>query len=191
MNSSKYFGIILNYSEKSPSYHSFYNNNKPKLFPQNRKCLLNTLQLMQKKFVIATSNGSSKFNTEILKLSSPEIFHFLQNNSNNSQYYLNCADDKNVLGKLEQLYQGKPVIIEKSEIKLFQQITQMLQIKINSKTGLCLENYDSSIKAIIDCESLFNIIYSNKSFTIKTDNKEYQCNPFGINLSATIREFLL
>ena len=88
-------------------------------------------KILPQNFAITTNNGSANFNIDTLKHTSSTIFQLLQNRTDNLLYHLPV--NLNALEKLEQLYQGKIVLIEKNEIQAFIVIIQSLQIRISYK----------------------------------------------------------
>lgn len=102
----------------------------------------------------------------------------------------------NALEKVEQLYQGKIVLIEKNEIQAFIEIIQSLQIRISYKrvvqyalTGV-IDQLNYPTKARIDLSSFIDTLNSNSYFDIKTNKNEYIWNSIGVHLSSAINEFI-
>lgn len=142
-----------------------------------------------KYFTISTKFGSSKFNIEMLLCTSPVIFQFLKENPNNFNYHLKIVDKMNVLGKFEQLYEGKTILIEAGEKNVYNQIKSKLRISSDSFLTLPNENSYSN-EASISLQKFSTIVQTNFPFIIKTNKNEYKCNLFGIYSSSVISEFV-
>ncbi|KAK8872159.1 hypothetical protein M9Y10_007921 [Tritrichomonas musculus] len=174
-------------------------NKDASLFLLNPKYKINFFELMPKTFIISTNNSSGKFNIELLKDTSLLILHEFSRDQHKSQYYLNTNDDKNVLGKLEQLYQGKLVSFDKSEIPIYNEIKNILMIKnlpnLDNSNNATNFNYiknplNASILSLeITKNNFFNFLKNlPKNFTIITNRKEYRCNAFGVLSSKVISD---
>ncbi|KAK8840781.1 hypothetical protein M9Y10_027603 [Tritrichomonas musculus] len=179
-----FFGIQITYKPLIPKYQN-------KLGLSDQSFLIKFLQLIPKNFTIIT-NSFGTFNCDILKHSSSVIWNFLQNNTTNFQYHLKINDEENILGKLEQLYQGKMVTIEKTEYQKFLEITHILHIRIiDLKKRYRLKEIPNPVKTKIDYDTMIKILKSDNSiFTIRTNKKDYQCKNICINLSSVIDEFV-
>lgn len=101
----------------------------------------------------------------------------LQNRTDNLLYHLPA--NLNALEKLEQLYQGKIVLIEKNEIQAFIEIIQSLLIRISYKRVVqyalagVIDQLNYPTKARIDLSSFIDTLNSNSNFVIKTNKNEY------------------
>ena len=175
------------------------------LDPKNN---FNIFEIIPRNFTITTKNGSCNFNKEMLRMSSQSIFMHLQYNhdQDNFQYNLDIADETNVLKKFEQMYQGKPVTFAKDDILVCDLIANKLNLNFpsfdrsfdhslfrNEPQSSSDESEDFkvqlSINNIIDNFFVFYDLLP-PTFTIKTHQKEYKCNPFGARVSKVIDQFL-
>ena len=159
-------------------------------------------ELMPKNFTITTSNGSSVFNVDMLTDTSQVINDFHKGNPNHFQYHLDINDEGNVLGKFEQMYQGKIVHFEEKDITTYQKITEMLKITRcpNYKQSSTLPNPNPNVFTFNFSDNITsgtkiseNSIYcylkneAPQSFTISTKKKDYHCTNFGILSSSTLQ----
>lgn len=176
--------------------------------PSNK---FNILEYLPREYTISTKNGSYKFNTELLNAISSKI-ESSSRNQNKLIYHINIADNKNVLKKFEQLFQGKLVFFNLDELDFCQRITDILEItclpnymrsstnkerdflKNNKHKSIIKSNYtDSKIRngVIISKKSFIDFAKkSNRPFKIITHKKEYNCNYYGIFFSKIIRDFI-
>ncbi|KAK8892562.1 hypothetical protein M9Y10_029795 [Tritrichomonas musculus] len=177
-----------------------------KLFLLSDKCQFPFFEVIPKQFTISTKNGESHFNLEMLKETSSVISDHIRDNPNEMTYFLNISDEENVLGKFEQLYQGKTVIFDEDELPISHRITKILQISncpnfMKPESLRVLDEFDSNGKAdtfnpdINSCVTIYQkwfISYLQReelqTFTITTKRKEYKCNMFGIYASQIISE---
>ena len=83
---------------------------------------------MPKLFKISTRNGSYYFNTDILKDTSPIIAERLEIDPTNLQFFLDIEDDRNILQKIGQLYEGKKADFDENDCIILNQINQFLKI---------------------------------------------------------------
>lgn len=182
---------------KSKSYKKLIHNT---LFLLSKSSNFHIFEYIPRQFVITTKNGSSAFNIELLKDSSPVISDFIKEHPKDLHYFLNINDEENVLNKFEKLYQGKKVKFNEDDIPTSQKITKLLQIK-NCPNNLKLEslhsyecgsiiNYDNGVA--IDKTSFLEFLQNEdlQTFSIVTNKKEYKCNVFGIYSSNVICKML-
>ena len=180
-----------------------------KLFLLSKYCEFPIFETIPRYFSVSTKNGTSYFNTDMLKEISPVISEHLNANPTELRYFLNINDEENVLGKFEQLFLGKTVIFDEDELPCSQRITKILQIKncpnylkpesLRSSefysNGSYAPNFDlSDIKTgVVIYRDMF-IKYLKRedlqTFKIKTNKNEYKCNFFGIYSSNIIRQIL-
>ena len=186
------------------SIHYCYPQSNSQLFMFSKSNANIIFEVMPKDFTISTLNSSCRFNTEMLKETSPIISEYVKNHPNERQYTLRITDEKNVLSKFEQLYQGKNVFFEEDELSISRQIIEILQIKncpsylkqgvLNNGHNpwmiLLLDTLESGV--IIDHTCFINFLRKNcwETFNIITKRRNYKCNIFGIYTSDVIRQFL-
>lgn len=166
----------------------------------------NVFELLKKDFTISTNNGSYKFNSNMLKDTSVEICNSLIANPENYEYHLNLDDPKNIMSKIEQLYQGKRISIVHNELLFIQKMIEIL--KINSFPSIFRssrvqtdKNYLNLSQAIYHVEinelSLVKFMQynfgqtNNNLFIISIEDKQYQCNIYGIRSSKKINELII
>ncbi|KAK8837461.1 hypothetical protein M9Y10_036458 [Tritrichomonas musculus] len=177
------------------------------LFLLSGKCEFPIFEIMPKQFTISTKNSESHFNLEMLKETSSVISDLIRANPNEDHYFLNISDEENVLGKFEQLYQGKTVIFDEDEFPISHRITKILQIKncpnylkpesLRSNTEVDSNGFHSSQTDTRSGVEIYHKWFANylrreelKTFTIVTNRKEYKCNMFGIYASNVISQIL-
>lgn len=160
---------------------------------------LELLEFLPRLFTITSNSGSSTFNMEFLKDVSTVIAQFLEENPQHLQYHIDIQDDKNVLDKFSQLFQGKIVEFTEEDIPISKQITELLNI-INCPNFLKPDKLRSPESGSLEGNlvqiskpRLSNFLSSNipQSYTIVTNKKEYNCNKFGVLCSEIIRETVL
>lgn len=140
----------------------------------------NILEYVPKDFTISTNNGSCKFNIDILINTSSVIADLNQSNPQDLQYHLNINDERNILAKFQQMYQGKIINFERSDLDVAHKIVDFLNIN-----SISLD--DSSFQ--ISNESLINFLDHAplETFTIHTNKKSYKCNILYETILAKIR----
>ena len=174
----------------------------------NKKNGFNILELMPKNFEITTNNGSNFFNVEFIKDSSSVINYFLRDNPKHFQYHLEINDEKNVLGKFEQMFQGKTVYFTEEDIPTYQAIIDTLKIArcpnykkteqpqpqsqgFTFNFSLPVDDVKQGAKiSEITVDHFFKTNDFLLSFTIKTNKKEYKCNVFGILASKILYDLV-
>ena len=197
--------FVTSGNDSLPFNFTFNTSNQKMLYlldPQNK---FDVFKFLPSTFKITTNSGSSNFNIQMLQDTSSIIYNFIENNPNKQEYHLNITDDKNVLGKFEQLYHGKSVIFEDSELPICREITSLLNIvavpgfmkQDQMNTGFQFSfptNESPQSKVEINKSSveqfIVNSSYFPQSFTIKTNKNEYKCNHIGIHSSNVISNFL-
>lgn len=193
--------FCLTFSEIDNSFHL----NNP---PQKSKFLyllnlsFDLFQYIPRLFTITTNNGSYKFNTEMLLDTSATISNYLALNPDQFQYHLDINDEENIMNKFEQLYIGKPILFNNSEIPLVSTIIQKLDIsnipdflKPNQMRQFYGRYHSAGRKSNgVQLNKLsFEVFLKKKvpkNFIIITNNKEYHCNTFGVYSSRVIRNEL-
>ena len=161
----------------------------------SRSCTLNVLKILPRDFELTTNNRSYFFNANILSNSSIIILHHIEENPNYLQYHLDIENCDDVIKKLEQIYQGESIQLNKEEAQIYALISKKLclQYSVNqkdSKITIIFNQFSNEYK--IHQQSL-NLFFQNdlpKSFIIQTKKAEYKCNEYGILLSFVIRENL-
>ena len=165
----------------------------------DKSYFINALKFIPRLFKLSTNNGSCQFNIQILKDTSSVISNFIEENPNVNEYHIDVDDNYNVLGKFEKLYLGDNIVFKEDELPISKKITGLLNI-------ICLPNYmkpenlksEETINSQLGLEegvginqnSLENFLRqkSHQTFKIITNNKEYNCNYFGVFSSAIIFE---
>ncbi|KAK8892326.1 hypothetical protein M9Y10_029552 [Tritrichomonas musculus] len=171
----------------------FINNNSKPIIPDSHDIDTSFIfKSMSKLFTITTNNGSCNFNIEMLKDTSPVIANFIKNDLQNLQYHLNIDDERNILSKFDQLYQGQVVHLDKADLSIAEQIIRNLDIKCIYPFNQFLIQHDLDYDIIIDDQSFIEFLHKDhlKTFTITTNKNEYKCNIFGICSSKVIREYI-
>ena len=180
-----------------------------KLFLLSEFSEFSIFDVIPKNFSITTKNGTSHFNLDMLKDTSPVITNFIRDNPTKFEYNLNINDEENVLGKIESLFQGKTVTFIEDEFPTSQRITKILQMKnfpnklkpdSMRSNEICSDGShyfsigNSVSQIIVEIYEEMFIEYLKKSelqtFIIKTKRNEYKCSIFGIYSSNVIREIL-
>ncbi|KAK8836958.1 hypothetical protein M9Y10_036992 [Tritrichomonas musculus] len=155
---------------------------------------INFFEIIPKKFIISSNNRSFYFNTELLKDTSSVISKFILGNPENLHFHIDIEDENNVLEKLEQLYQGKVIIVDEKDFSVFNQITLSLNILDDIPISPGQENHSklASFTFVISKNSFYDFIsnISFPKFSIITRNHKYKCNPIGIQCSKVISNFL-
>ena len=166
-------------------------------------------QFLPRIFTITTRNGTSHFNYEMISNASDTILEELETNPTKFEYYLDIADEENVLEKFSQLFQGKKVIFNEDNLPISYKIVRTLKISkcpnflkpYNLRTanepetpkffGLFSQNKEQqkneTEKEVVICQADFNCFIN---FTIITQKKEYKCKLYAVYSSNVIGEFL-
>lgn len=146
-------------------------------------------------FIITTNNNIiHKFNIELLKDTSSVISNLLKESPDTLQYHLNIDDKNDVLGKFEQIYQGKTIFFNENEFSTAKRIVSLLNI-IRCTDILKEEKnqeYDPKFNYCLSSQHFNNFLHKEvpQSFTIVTHNAEYKCNIFGICSSKVILDLI-
>lgn len=149
-------------------------------------------------FTITTKKGSYEFNTDILQDSSTAIAHLLKDDPNITQFRIDINDKDKVMEKFEKMYQGHMVSYDINELLTLRQITSSLNI-INCPTFMKPERFLPSSFSIQTqntveiCKTSLESFLKNHiplSFTIKSNDKEYKCNKYGIYSSKVLSDLL-
>ena len=182
----------LFFDQRQSSQSSNQKNNYLCLL-DNPSCIFN---FIPKDFIITTKNGCSRFNKAFLKETSVTISLYLEENQNESSYHLDIEDPTYVLGKFEQLYQGKKVLFENEDIPTCHKITKLLFITccpnfMKPEALWCEENnrIQNNIKLHVQMKGLADFLRDNdfNTFTIRTNKNTYKCNLFCVYLSNVVR----
>lgn len=146
-------------------------------------------------FTIKTNNASYKFNVDLLKDASRTISKQLEADPNNLEYQLEFKDDKFTMKKFEDIFRGLSATFEFDELLPARQIVQQLNIDncpVFFKANLTNNFYTipSQIEIEIERLSLLTFLSTNfqKTFTIKTAKKDFQCIEIGALSSKVIRD---
>ncbi|KAK8841740.1 hypothetical protein M9Y10_026687 [Tritrichomonas musculus] len=166
--------------------------------------IYNILQYIPKLFKITTNNGSYRFNRRILKDTSSVISKILNENPYQKEYHLDINDNRNILRKIELMYQGQSVLFNKNDYPLLIAVLKSLDIKrfpynllLESDNFIFFESEDNSVDSfstrIKISEKDLNqyLLKSKKKFVITTKKRHYKCNLYGVLTSEVIREFFL
>lgn len=144
------------------------------------------IDFLPKNYTITTSNGSYKFNYDMIKDSSSVIQSITKYNNNNfSEYQMKICDDQNIMKKLELIYRMEQVIFEENEIFNAKFIFHKLGLKYYIK------DFPFTSKIGIDQMSFFNFLKNlSQAFCFIINKKSYFCNKVGIYSSDLIRKLL-
>ncbi|WP_300855880.1 hypothetical protein, partial [uncultured Clostridium sp.] len=160
---------------------------------------INLYYLIPRFFTISTRNASYGFNVEMLKDTSSVISNLIDNDAQQKHYFFDIEDDENIVGKFEQLYLGKNVVFNESDLPIACFITKELNIT----------NIPYFLKQDVQRLQYYRITKPNaiqlsrmsfedflkqkipKSFLIITNNKEYKCNKYGVYSSKIIYKAIM
>ena len=190
------------------SYRSLFLIEEPEYLNLTDK--LDVFQYLSRDFIITTRNGSSTFNSEMLKKSSNVIFEYLQNNQK-LEFYLDIYDKTNVLEKFAKLYQGEKVYFNEEDLPACQKITKLLNIincpyymkpkELRKQFSILWSNNTDNDDNLLDlCEgviinkNIFPKFLSNSlshSFTITTKKNTYKCTICGVCSSQIIYSLIV
>ena len=180
----------FNSSDKSQSISLF-----------NYQYISDVFDFMPKQFTISTNTGSSQFNILFLMNTSSVISQFLTNFPDKTEYHLDIEDNQNILGKYEKMYQGEFVLFDEEELLISHKITKLLNLvdcpnflkpeglkRQETNVGYGPNNHVLGVEI-----NLNSYLQSNDSrtFTIRTNKKEYKCSVFGVYSSAVLHQLLL
>ena len=163
----------------------------------------NVFDYLARTFTISTNNGSYKFNINMLKDTSSVIFKALTTNPQLLEYHIDLNDEKNVMGKIELLYQGIEVKFNDSELFFTQKISELLNITcfpdFMKPLNLAYNNQffnrltPKNYQVILQRSSLIRFLQNDinmESFTIKVNDKVYHTNIYGVRSSKKINYLL-
>lgn len=154
-------------------------------------------EFLPKDFTITTNNGSYKFNTKMIKDTSPEITEFLQKTPEKREYHLNLDDPKNTMSMIEQLYEGKEISLSYNHLLVVKKFSEDLKISCfpsftklsNFQNFLNLSQVTYNFK--LDQTTLINFLQSiDTFFTISIAGKKCQCSIYGVRSSKKINELI-
>ena len=86
--------------------------------------LFNPVSILNKDLTINMPNGSYKFNSSMIKDTSSMPDQF-----DDEDITLNIKDENNVMGKVEQLYNGEPALFSMSDILVLKEIISILKLQ--------------------------------------------------------------
>lgn len=201
------------------SYHLFFRQYRPDSNPlhyvdlskQTSRIYIedhvnSILEVIPRIFTITTNTMSYHFNIEMLKDTCLSIKEVLQVNPDLRTFHIDIKEKKNVMQKFEQLFLGKEVIFDESEISTTRKITSALKLyqcpsfmkpeslKNPNESNMYQFDYSEKnpfiIPVSINKPSVINFLSSIQlnQFTIITKNKSYICNSITSLLSQVIKD---
>lgn len=140
-------------------FGAFGTKPQKQFLPQKRKQILPTepLKMISRHFTIFTNNTSATFNTNILLNSSSVLKDYHQKNPDKLQYHIEIKDNTNVLSKIEQLFQGDYVSLNRDEYSVYNEIEKVLDLNIPSFSNFGM-NHQRSNERICFKDSLGKIL---------------------------------